>query len=672
MIDQKLLSYIKQKMSFGSPKETIKIALIKAGWSELEIEEGFKEASQTTVIPMAPPQQPEKTIKSEQVLPHTNYSRKSPKKIIFSVLAVVLVLLLIGTGLYFYSAKFGLFGISPYTDKNLFSGLLTVASKINSSSYSASASLTMTKRDADAKPFVASTDTDAIKKQYENDAKRAQDVSSIINRLTQLGHSNQGTYPGFLQPLQDNLYSQYKVSIIDPLTQQPYRYALTENGNNFALTVIFETSSAISQIRQSYKFSDTTTIISGKTVTFTKDSYPYLYISSTPPKPFLVSLADMMAYVPPETKVDFSASAQSDFTNKDSTDWKFNADATGDFGDLTYKFNLDALRKDSIYYLRINNMPAFFFSYIGFEKGQWIKVDPSKASSSGNYSYFSDLSATEKSYKEHRQEITDALKKVITIADSESLFTFKNAPHQEMVDSRRLYRYDLLVNKSAIVPFYKKLLEEYSNTNISSSYSPLTDNGYLEYLQSPEFSEIFDYYQKNTTLTLWVDSDGYPAIVSYGMRIVPGDSVVQLKDKQANLVFKLTLSDINKPVKIDAPTDAKNFEDILQSNPYVQQGQDAAIKGNLSTILTNGAVYYDTHNSYANFCASTGYTQPATAVTNTGGNSTCKVNVANSAFCACSSLKSVTGDVFCVDSTGMKRQSTTTCANACTINGICK
>jgi len=671
MVDQNLLGYIKQKTGLGISKESIKTNLIQAGWSESEIEEGFGAmqpiAPSPSPLPLPSPlpspspvvvaSQPQEVVQNRKILSKHGYFPQFSPKTIMLVLMVVLAVVLIGGGVYFYMNKSGLFAVSPYTEKNLLSGLLDAASRIDSSSYSASASLAMTKRDADARPFTSNlSNQEEVKKQYENDYQRARDASNLLGNLS----NYRAPYPPSLQaskPL-------YSTKIIDPSTQQPYGYTLTEGGKNFALAVTFETYSAISQIRQSYNFSNVTTIISGKTVIFTKDSYPYFYISSTPPKPSLVALADMMAYVPPEAKVDFSASAQSDFSNEDSTDWKFNADATGDFGDLTYRMNIDALRKESMYYVRVNNMPTFLFSYIGFEKGQWIKIDPSKATSTGYYSYLSSLPTAEKYYKEHRQEVTDLLKKMIEIADSESLFTFKSPPNKETINGHVLYRYDLLVNKGAILPFYQRYLEEASKAGLVKHIDP----GYADYLQTPEFSELFDYYQQNTSFTLWSDLQGFPVIASYSMRVVPADSVAQLKDKQANIVFTLKLSDINEPVNIEAPTDAKNFEDVFGAE--ISKEKDSTIKGNLSTILVNGAVYYDTNGNYASFCTNDYYLKPAAAITTAGGSPFCRANVARNAFCVCSSLNTA-GDVYCIDSTGYKKQTTNTCANACTINGVC-
>jgi len=125
---------------------------------------------------------------------------------------------------------------------------------------------------------------------------------------------------------------------------------------------------------------------------------------------------------------------------------------------------------------------------------------------------------------------------------------------------------------------------------------------------------------------------------------------------------------------------------LVNVTQYINKGKDAAIQGNMASILTNAAQYVDTNGSYGTNAA--GVCQDATVVsamtaanTASGGTSTCTVSPSagpGTAFCACSPLKNSAGNVFCVDSTGFKRASTTgtstvpvTCSTACPSTGIC-
>ena len=112
---------------------------------------------------------------------------------------------------------------------------------------------------------------------------------------------------------------------------------------------------------------------------------------------------------------------------------------------------------------------------------------------------------------------------------------------------------------------------------------------------------------------------------------------------------------------------------LVNVTGYINQGKNAAVKGNLSTMLTNGAVFYDTNGNYTNFCANAYVLAPSAAVDSALGlvagttAANCKINAANTAWCTCSILKTTTAEpansTFCVDSTGYKK--VTQNANLC-------
>jgi len=505
----------------------------------------------------------------------------------------------LGGSAYAYTQKVWPFNINTtYTEQNLLSGILAKVQTINTSANFTSVALNVGPRDKDAVPFtIQLTNQDVLLKKYENDSKRAKDVRVILQSLRDVVIKG---YPSTLVQLlvqlkkeETSFYFSSSLSFTDPMTSTSYSYALTENGANFSLQVTFETKDAISQIKNSYDFKESTTPINGQTVTFTKDSSSYIYVSAIPPKPFFVTLGDQATDLPNEFKVDATVSAKTDWQKADAlADWIFNLDANGDFGDLQYKFNIDALKKDQDYFFKVNNIPSIFLGTYSNLKGEWIKINTSEMDS-----YIGDeISQIETSYKENRADFTNLLKASAQFADEEKLITFKNKPNKEKVNNKDLYRHDLQINRDAILPFYKKLVAEASKYKTAGSF--FEDNGLVEYFQSKEFNDIFDYYQKNTSVIIWTDSSGYPAIIEYKLRIVPPDTAEQLKDKQANMIFTVTFSDINKPLEIEAPDSAKTIEDLLGSVlvDARNKGKNASIKANLSFIRTLAALYYDENN----------------------------------------------------------------------------
>jgi hypothetical protein len=354
-----------------------------------------------------------------------------------------------------------------------------------------------------------------------------------------------------------------------------------ENGGNFNLVVTFATDDAV-KAAKGFDSSSTSTKVEGKKVTFTKDSRFYGYLNEEPPKPFLVSMSDAMANFPPEMNAKIAVAVSSDLKPGQLANWKFNLDAQGDFGDMTYKINADALKKDDNYYFKVNNMPSFFlFDQLATIKGKWIsfpiKATASNSSSTASSSeeYYTDysplssiqsgISSGEERYKENRDKAVKLVKKVVSIADEEQIFVFKNKPTPEKIGDRNLVKYVLGLKKDKILTFYTRIQDEINNNADFEEYrNVFVDQGYINYLKSDEFSQTFDYIDKNNTLTLWVDKDGFPAVVENVMRVVPPNSAAALKDKQINIVFKLDISNINQPVDIQAPSDAVSFDKITE------------------------------------------------------------------------------------------------------------
>ena len=58
---------------------------------------------------------------------------------------------------------------------------------------------------------------------------------------------------------------------------------------------------------------------------------------------------------------------------------------------------------------------------------------------------------------------------------------------------------------------------------------------------------------------------------------------------------------------------------LVNVTQYISKGKDAAAKGNMATLLTNGAVYYDTHSdSYNGFDTSAGFNSVNGALSTAG------------------------------------------------------
>ncbi|MEI6810887.1 MAG: hypothetical protein WCK60_02445 [Candidatus Nomurabacteria bacterium] len=515
---------------------------------------------------------------------------KSHKGIIFSL--IVIFILLIGGVAFAYYKQLGPFSVKQYSEDSFLSGLISKTSSIDTSTFAISVKLNVNPRDKGAIPFAPIDPDEKIRQQYKNDFKRISDVSSIIQLLKSKYGDQQSydystrkyitkkglPYPSVLSDADmggSSSYTSYSRESIastkfgyDPVSNQKYEYRAVDGLKNFNIKVNLESNAAIDSIKKSYYYSATSTIINGNDVTFSKDS-GYMYISSELPKPLLVSLSEYMKQISPDISASVLFGATLDVKNPNYPDGSMNVAAEGSFGDLSYKVDVEALKKDKDFYFRINKIPAII-SYISNMKGQWIKVSPKAtgaATTTDSYSYdplsslSESLSKGDAEYRNKRTDFIKTLNNIAQLADKNKLFTFKQSPKKEKVDGRNLIRYDLSIKKESILSFYKEISangEKYKDIGL------VNDTGLVTYLESKEFDDMFNLVKDNVFITVWTDSNGLPAVVEYRMRIVPPDTATQLKDKQIDVIFRITLDNINKPINIKVPSDYKSIETIQE------------------------------------------------------------------------------------------------------------
>jgi hypothetical protein len=621
MISPEHIAQIRSRLAQGASPEIVKSTVLSAGGiTEAEIDQVLgmlKDQSPTSLsqpIPTTNPVVAPVTNNPEYISPPMGTVApiiKSPRNVgrYFAVILTVVAILLIGGGVAFaYNQGIWPFSTSEYREGNLLGGILQKSSTIHSLTYRMTTSAEIAPRDADAKPFnFQIPDQSSIDKSYNDDYLKMSAVSKILQALQ---FSSGPPYPATLAKVISDYNKIYQtssfsgsnaISDIDPITKKPFIYIVSPDRKKYALSVTFETSNALKEIRSSYNYSPTTTPIRDKTVTFTSDTKnSYFYLPERAPDPFLVQLSKAAAYAPSEGSFAFSFGASTDF---DKSDWNFNLDGKGDLGDVTYKIDMDAVRKDDTYYLRINNFPALpFLGDLASLKGQWINLSQGSTTSSYNplSSVSEEIPDLEKNYKQERATSTAFLIEAAKLADEGKLIEFKNPPHKEKINGVSLYRYDLRVRKEAILPFYQKLLDEAKTKPELMPQTLFEDEGLLTYLQSSEFSDAYDYIDKNISIILWVDNKGFPARWEYDLRIVPPDTATQLATKQINLHLVMDFMNINEPVDISTPTNVKSLQEL-----FGVQSDQTSVRLKLSSFRGNAEIYYDSHHStYSGLCAS--------------------------------------------------------------------
>jgi prepilin-type N-terminal cleavage/methylation domain-containing protein len=124
---------------------------------------------------------------------------------------------------------------------------------------------------------------------------------------------------------------------------------------------------------------------------------------------------------------------------------------------------------------------------------------------------------------------------------------------------------------------------------------------------------------------------------------------------------------------------------LVNVTSYINKGKDAAIQGNLSSLVSRGVAYFENsalgNGAYNTFCTHASGGAPiklAVEATNLGGAFVCNCNTGGNActatstkWCACSTLKVSSGNTFCVDSTGYKKETSNACSTRCPAGGGC-
>lgn len=583
----KLDEYIKDARARGVEADQLKKEMIEAGYNEEDIKQSLSNISANDNLST--------DFKSTEDLSSIPDNKKNLSNIIIIFLVATIIILAV-----FYIWKYGVFAEAPYNQDNLFTGLAEKISEIETASYSFSGSFVGMDREDGAEPFIAIGNTKDLKEKYYRDYQRSRFVSDFVNKIRRSPNS-------ILFSSLENIGS--GVSVYDPLTNELYDYKLTENGQNFELAITFETEAAIKEARDHNKTVSERELrsnsiynvggpytINEKTIIFTKDTRP-LYLSSRPPQNIYEAINENIEMVPKDINAKLSFDAKSNIVD-DNVDLELNLSADGDLGDITYKVDVDFIKKSEDYYVKINNFPSMFLMFMPFPKDEWILLSE-EYTGIENYLIGSEI------YSEPQddQKFKETLATVLRSADRNQLLKFTKKPQKDNLNGKVVYKYDIQINGDGLEPFLQDIMSEIRNSN----YDNFGDEhiveleNMIEYVNGDDFKSVLEYYTKNTKNILWVDSDGFPVKVESINRLVPSSD--KLFDRQFLLTLSMSLLDINKETKIEAPQTYKTIEEIEESmyNPLGEaraKGTDAMIKANINNIRAQAELIYDQVGGY--------------------------------------------------------------------------
>ncbi len=499
-----------------------------------------------------------------------------------SRMAVILIVVVLVIGIAGYASAAWYFKLWPLGGGNPLSKEATLVQvfdklrNMKSASYAATINAKMEPREADAKTFdeaVAMFDEETAA--YKRDENRFRDLKTIQTALTQY-HLQNNAYPAQLSTIQD-------IAKLDLSS-----FAYTPNDADYALKVTFESDAAVqavNNVQLQIPTLDAAKPSTNKTVTLSSRDQSktyYFYPTQTAPSWFTAYDAAplMLARMSPDSSVTINVSGTSDKEKDASPDGRFQIGGDLNMGDLQVALDVEFIKKADTYYARINKMPSFFPA-ITTLKGKWIKITPDDITGYGDYSYLGGASYFTNQSNEQKKKTQDGIEQMqqfmTSLYDQKVLAVDYTAP-DEIRDKQNFYVYPITINSANFADWYVKFTADMkAKYGDNAIFKP--DPNTLAFMKKPVFQKYLDYIKANTKLSLVVDPrTGYPVDIVVSYRIVPPNatddsssmmdlfgsgSPTKLDDKQLKLNFKLSLSNIDQPVAIDAPTDTMSFEDVM-------------------------------------------------------------------------------------------------------------
>ncbi len=519
----------------------------------------------------------------EQDTTHSDRSRVF--KILTFVGIGVLVLGVVSAFGYLFVAKKGPFAPrAPYTETNILTGLALRVGEITEARTRFSLAMAMEPREEGAVSFATPEVTEWVS-MIDRDTKRMMHARKIALSATMFRfadlRSASSAYPKTLNDLDDISISELR----DPRSGAPYAYKPTENGQNFELTVTFESEKYVAgYVKIWNEFSKTPLpegAVVGTTITFTKDVTPQNIL---PPKPsFLALMAKSSQYLPPELSahmgVAFLVAKQTSSSTIPDLDVSFDTDL--ELGDMSYKLAADLRKVDENFYLRVRNIPGIILSLMPFPKNTWVVVTPhdianasttpndlATAFLSGFVEGFANAAAAQSTStptapssleEDEGKEAREALRAALLYAAEERLVRFRTEPTMVLENEKTLFQYDLLLDRDVFVKVLDRL---FSDPLLTKDMDEEDKTKVLEFIHGDEYAGIFDAFATNTSYILYVDEQGFPVRFEMSMRIVPPDTAEQLAGKQLRFTLSFGLDEINTPVAIEVPADARPMSEM--------------------------------------------------------------------------------------------------------------
>lgn len=490
-----------------------------------------------------------------QTMPYIPEKRPRGKFLILSLIVVILAVAYVASA---YFLDFWPF--LPPDPGSLFAKSFNNLFKVNTASYEINAVLKAQDRESDAEKLSSELlqYTSPLQPMFDRDNDRVRDIGIIKGKLQDFFYKNK-FYP--------NSMDLAGITITKDPSGKVYEYK-SLSGQDFNLLVEFETEEAIDAV--SGKYSYTPPKIDGKKATFNKDSLSYFYSYSElkPKLPEFINIVSFVngaiLYLPSDTDINLDVSGMAQSQQEKVPDTSLKAGVSAKFSDMSYNAGAELLKKDENIYFKLNQFPSLFLgNTLDKIKQKWIQIKPDDLTDYG----VGDLV---KKDNELKQQVLEQLKSLFNLAITDQVLAGSDKAEKEKIGGKIYYKYSLSFNKDKVKNFYKDLTEKF-NEEFKDSALIKFDQATYDYMQSPAFDTLYDYIDKNAKFYYYVDPQSeYPFMFKYQIRLVPDEQASSsgffgyskpASDKEFILTLSVSLKDINKTIKIDAPQDFMPFMD---------------------------------------------------------------------------------------------------------------
>ncbi len=209
------------------------------------------------------------------------------------------------------------------------------------------------------------------------------------------------------------------------------------------------------------------------------------------------------------------------------------------------------------YYGIISTIPDAY-ALVSPVKNQWISITPQDVASFGLMQLIA--SSTSIGADSSQEQGVKDLQTLFSFVEKDNILVSQD-PKPVSVGGKSEYEYDLALNPSQVPTFYADAMQAFSS-DASSTIQLSGDT--LAYLKSADGAQLAQYLASNLSITIWTDTAGMPQKFELSLRVVPTSDMTALASKQIRVIGDLTLSDINAPLTIDAPTSTISFDDAFR------------------------------------------------------------------------------------------------------------